>query len=57
MTGSGVTGRLPLWVTGGGLVQRGMFQHWLSKQTLCRCDCEPLECQFRTFTTEEALVG
>jgi hypothetical protein len=39
---------LPLGVTGGGLAQRGMFQHWLSKQTLCRCECEPLECQNRT---------
>src|SRR6266566_4894694 len=25
-----------------------MFQHCLSKQTLCRRGCEPLECQFRT---------
>jgi hypothetical protein len=35
--------RVHIWVTGCGLVQLRMFQHWLSKQTLCRCDCEPLE--------------
>jgi hypothetical protein len=27
---------------------RVCFQHSLSKQTLCRRGCRPLECQFRT---------
>jgi hypothetical protein len=30
-----------------------MLQHCLSKQTLCQCDCGPLQCQKRTLIPDE----